>query len=64
METKKEIMKKIRMESRKSHNLSEISKNKNLSFEKGKELQKKQDEAFKKFEFFKKLSNAMNEVEK
>lgn len=63
MSNKRLIGFKAREEMQKSIKLAEIAVDLNLSFEKGKELKKKQDEAFKKAQFFKNLNRAMNEVE-
>lgn len=62
--TRKIIRDKTNQELKKSLDLRYYSSDQNISFDKAQEINKKQDEAFKKFQFFKKLSNAMNEVEK
>lgn len=64
MDLRKEIDKKTYNELRKSIKLRDLSKDMNLSFDKATKLQREQDEAFKKWSFFKELKKAINEVEK
>ena len=63
MADKRVIGSKIREEMQRSVQLRNISMNLNLPFEKGMELKRQQDEAFRKAQFFKKLSKAINEAE-
>lgn len=59
-----EILNSIRKMNKASQELRVISKDKNLSFDKSKEIQQEQDRVYKKLSFYKGLLNAMEKEEK
>lgn len=57
------IQKRMREELYKSRTLRELTFSDNISYDKGLEIRKKQDESYKRWQFYKNLNKAM-EVKK
>lgn len=60
MNTRSEVLKLKNKYFIKSTNLSTLALNDKLDLHKAKEIRKKQDEAYKKYEFFKKLGKELD----
>lgn len=58
------LYKKQKEELKKSVNLRQLAIDKSISKEKSDEIRKKQDEAFKKYNFIKDFRKAVNKIEK
>lgn len=64
MSIKKTLYDKAGEEMKKSIKLRKCASDQSLSFDKARDLSKKQDEAFKKFKFFQNLNKAISEEKK
>lgn len=61
---KREIKEKINKLNKVSNNLNTLAKTGGISFEKSKNIYKQQNEAYKKFVFFKNIFKELKELEK